>query len=102
MEPSGYKLFMNKFRLTIRRFLIIRGLGSGSIQTGVGCEPLSLPVEQHRRKEEKTEWHGDIILFVPPGMAFYHLLIVQSNSPGAEFLEVLSRVARKKGQIVRV
>ena len=89
MEPPGYKLVMNKFRLTIRRFLIIRGLGSGNFQTGegVGCEPLSLPVWQHRRGEEGTEGHGHFILSMPPGMALYHLLTVQSNSPGAGFLQ---------------
>lgn len=88
MEPAGYKLVMNKFRLTIRRFLIIRGLHSGNFQTGegVGCEPLSLPVEQHRRREEGTEWLGEFILSMPPGMALYHLLMVQSNRPGAELL----------------
>lgn len=88
MEPAGYKLVMNKFRLTIRRFLIIKGLGSGNFQTGegVGCEPLSLPVEQHRRREEGTEWLGEFILSMPPGMALYHVLMVQSNRPGAELL----------------
>lgn len=77
---------MNKFRLTIRRFLIIRGLGSGNFQTGegVGNEPLSLPVEQHRRREEGTECIENSSCPCPPGMALYHLLMVQSINPGAE------------------
>lgn len=89
MEPPGYKLVMNKFRLTIRKFLIIGGIkfcelsdGRGSGQ-GTFIAPLWSSVGEERGNLE------GLGLFSCPhaqGLLCIHFLMIQSNSPGAELL----------------
>lgn len=52
MEPPGYKLVMNKFRLKMRKFLIIRGIKFWELSDRRRSEP-GTSVAPHRAVGER-------------------------------------------------